>query len=335
MSNNTNSAINNAPTLAALEECAESMARLRHALSGAVFGQDSVIEQMLITLLAGGHALLTGMPGSGKTFSVKCMAHLSGLSCRRIQFTPDLMPADIIGSELLELDDAGRRSFRFLPGPVFTNLLIADEINRTPPKTQAALLEAMGERQVSTGGATRQLPSPFTVLATRNPIESEGTYPLPEAQLDRFLLNITMEQLPLAEEVRMVGATTAPASPALSPVLTMAELAAAQSLAREIIVPRSVIETAVTLCAATRPGHPAADPDIAPLLQWGGGSRAAQALIAAGKARALLHGRGNVAREDIIFLLHPVLSHRLVLTFRARAEGWTAEKITGLLLRRA
>ncbi|MCQ2403206.1 MAG: MoxR family ATPase [Lentisphaeria bacterium] len=311
-----------------IEKIARIMKTLRDELRKVFVGQDVAVEQLLIALLSGGHGLLTGVPGLGKTKLVKSLASLLGLSFRRIQFTPDLMPADIIGGDVLEQDpETGRRSFRFQEGPLFTQMLLADEINRTPPKTQAALLEAMGELQVTSGGVTRPLPRPFFVLATQNQLELEGTYPLPEAQLDRFLLNVVMDYLSPEEEARMVAATTAQAEPALAALLNEAELLDAQRLCREIVAPESVVEEAVRLCAATRPGTATCLPRFQEFVKWGAGSRAAQSLILAGKGRALLQGRGNVSHEDLRELLLPVLRHRVILNFRAAAEGITVTQL--------
>ncbi len=286
------------------------------------------MEQLLTALLAGGHALLTGVPGLGKTTLVKSLSRLLGLSFRRIQFTPDLMPSDILGGEFLEEDpESGRRRLRFQEGPVFAQFLLADEVNRTPPKTQSALLEAMGEGQVTVGGATRPLPRPFFVLATQNQLELEGTYPLPEAQLDRFLLNIVMDYLPLQEEVQMVASTTGAALPELEPVLESTQLLELQSFCQEIVVPPSLVEDAVWLCASTRPQSPQCLPRFREFVKWGAGSRAAQSLIQAGKARALLQGRGNVCQDDLLALLLPVTRHRIIPNFRAAAEGVTVEKL--------
>ncbi|TVR51014.1 MAG: MoxR family ATPase [Puniceicoccaceae bacterium] len=287
-----------------------------------IVGQEEVIEQIIISLLARGHTLLLGVPGLGKTLLVKSIARLFSLSFKRIQFTPDLMPADIFGTEVIEEEPStGRREFRFIPGPVFANIVLADEINRTPPKTQSALLEAMGEGQVTAAGTTRPLEPPFFVLATQNPIELEGTYPLPEAQLDRFLLNAVMTYLSPEDEARMVTATTSPDTPDLQPVFTREEILELQTLVREVPVPPNVVTYAVRLVTATRPGTPAAPEKINRLVKWGAGSRASQALIMAGKARALLQGRFNVAIEDVRALALPVLRHRVITNFHAEAEG--------------
>lgn len=315
-----------------LRTISESMARLRTELAKVFVGQEEAVELLLVALLAGGHAMLTGVPGLGKTKLVRSVSALLGLSFRRIQFTPDLMPADIIGGEILEEDpETGRRAFRFQEGPIFTQFLLADEINRTPPKTQAALLEAMGERQVTSAGATRRLPEPFFVLATQNQLELEGTYPLPEAQLDRFLLNIVMDYLAPDEEARMVAATTGAAEPALEPVIKVEELLEMQRLCREIVAPASVVEEAVEICAGTRPNTPSVRPEFQKYLRWGAGSRASQALVLAGKARAMMQGRGNVSTEDIHKLVLPVLRHRIILNYQAAADGMTIPKLLDYL----
>lgn len=298
-----------------------------------IVGQDDSIEHIVIALLAGGHGLLTGVPGLGKTLLVKSIARMFSLDFKRIQFTPDLMPADIFGTEIMEEDPAtGTRSFRFAEGPVFSNIVLADEINRTPPKTQAALLEAMGEWHVTVGGQTRALDLPFFVLATQNPIELEGTYPLPEAQLDRFLLNIVLDYLPTEEEERMVAQTTAPEMNEVGTVFSGEEILELQRLVREVPVPQHVISYAVRLVSATRP-----DSDLAPQftrdkVKWGAGSRASQALILAGKARALLHGRYNVAGEDVRALAAAVLRHRVITNFHASAEGLASSDVVRHLL---
>ena len=306
----------------------ESMAALKRELAKVVIGQQDVIDQIIITLLAGGHALLTGVPGLGKTLLVKSVAQLFSLSFKRIQFTPDLMPADIFGTEVLQEDPAnGSREFKFIKGPVFANIVLADEINRTPPKTQAALLEAMGEYHVTSAGKTFDLSRPFFVLATQNPIELEGTYPLPEAQLDRFLLNIVLQYLPIEDEAKMVRETTSPEPASLSPILNGDDIIAFQKLVREVPAPENVVSYAVRLAAATRPNTPYAAPRVNELVKWGAGSRASQALILAGKARALLDGRRNVACEDIRALSIPVFRHRVITNFRAEAENISAEAL--------
>ncbi len=323
----------NSSSLASAAAVAEIACRLRRELSKAIVGQTEVIEQIIASIFAGGHVLLTGVPGLGKTLLVKSIAQLFSLQFKRIQFTPDLMPSDIFGTEIMEENPQTREyNFRFVPGPVFSNILLADEINRTPPKTQSALLEAMGEKQVTFAGKTYLLAEPFFVLATQNPIELEGTYPLPEAQLDRFLLNVIMDYLPIAEEERMVRETTAPEQPVLQPVLTGEELLSARRLVREVAVSDNVISYAVRLCAATRPGTAAASKQVNEMVKWGAGSRASQALILAGKARALLQGRYNVACEDIQALLLPVLRHRVITNFRAEAEGLSVPQLLTALL---
>ncbi|MBO4527933.1 MAG: MoxR family ATPase [Victivallales bacterium] len=311
-----------------IQDIVDKMTALKAELAKVVVGQRDVIDQIIITLLAGGHALLTGVPGLGKTLLVKSVAQLFSLSFKRIQFTPDLMPADIFGTEVLQEDPAtGTRAFKFIPGPVFANIVLADEINRTPPKTQAALLEAMGEYHVTSAGKTIDLERPFFVLATQNPIELEGTYPLPEAQLDRFLLNIVLNYLPVDDEVKMVRETTSPEAVTLSPILNGDDIVAFQKLVREVPVSDNVVSYAVRLAAATRPNTPNAAPRVNELVKWGAGSRASQALILAGKARALLDGRRNVACEDVRALAIPVFRHRVITNFRAEAENISTEAL--------
>ena len=311
-----------------IQDIVGKMAALKAELAKVIVGQQDVIDQIIITLLAGGHALLTGVPGLGKTLLVKTVAQLFSLSFKRIQFTPDLMPADIFGTEVLQEDPAtGSRAFKFIRGPVFANIVLADEINRTPPKTQAALLEAMGEYHVTSAGKTIDLERPFFVLATQNPIELEGTYPLPEAQLDRFLLNIVLDYLPVEDEVKMVRETTSPELATLSPILSGDDIVAFQKLVREVPVSDNVVSYAVRLAAATRPNTPNAAPRVNELVKWGAGSRASQALILAGKARALLDGRRNVACEDVRALAIPVFRHRVITNFRAEAENISTEAL--------
>ncbi|NBD37507.1 MAG: AAA domain-containing protein [Verrucomicrobia bacterium] len=318
----------------------ESIDRIRMArerlfteLRKVLVGQEEVLDLMLIALLARGHCLLTGVPGLGKTLLVKSLAQTLSLSFNRIQFTPDLMPADIFGTEVVEEDPAsGKRHFRFVPGPVFTHLLLADEINRTPPKTQAALLEAMGEGQVTAAGRNLPLEPPFFVLATQNPIELEGTYPLPEAQLDRFLLNPVMDYLPEEEEVRMVAATTSPPTDPPAPVFSREEILELQDLVLQVPAAEEVVADAVRLVAATRPQSPTAPQIVTEKVSWGAGSRASQGLVMAGKARALLHGRAHLAREDLRALAGPILRHRVVPNFHAEAEGLKSDAIVGRLV---
>jgi len=312
----------------AVERIASASERMQAELGKTIVGQQAVIEQIVVTLLARGHALLVGVPGLGKTLLVKSIARLFSLQFKRIQFTPDLMPADISGTEVMEEDAAtGRRQFRFIRGPVFANIVLADEINRTPPKTQAALLEAMGECHVTVGGQTYPLDEPFFVLATQNPIELEGTYPLPEAQLDRFLMNVVIDYLPTADEERMVRQTTAPEEPVTAPLFAGEEICRIQHLVRQVPVSDNVIAYAVRLVSASRPTSPGASELVRNKVKWGAGSRASQALILAGKARALLQGRYNVACEDVRALALPVLRHRVITNFHADAEGLTSSDI--------
>jgi len=311
-----------------IERIAEARERLLGELGKVLIGQELVLDLMLVSLLARGHCLLTGVPGLGKTLLVKTLARTLSLGFNRIQFTPDLMPADIFGTEVVEEDPAtGKRHFRFVPGPVFTNLLLADEINRTPPKTQAALLEAMGEEQVTAAGKRMPLEPPFFVLATQNPIEQEGTYPLPEAQLDRFLINPVMDYLPEADEVRMVTATTSPPSDPPRAIFSREEILELQSLVLQVPAAEEIIALAVHLVAVTRPKNPAAPALVREKVAWGAGSRASQALVLAGKARALLHGRAHLAREDIRALALPVLRHRIIPNFHAEAENLDSDAI--------
>jgi MoxR-like ATPase len=314
-------------TEAEIEAQLAPLGRLRGAIATAVVGQDEVVEQLLIALLAGGHALLEGVPGLGKTLLVRTLGEALDLGFRRVQFTPDLMPSDILGTELLEEDHGtGHRSFRFQPGPVFTNLLLADELNRTPPKTQAALLEAMQEKTVSYAGVTHALPAPFFVLATQNPIEQAGTYPLPEAQLDRFLLNIRVDYPSEAEERDIIAATTGGAGSDVPRVLDAAAVLALQRLVRDVHVSADLLLWVTRLIRATRPGDGAAAV-VAKYVRWGAGPRAGQSLVLAAKARALLRGRLAATRDDVVALAAPVMRHRLLLAFAAEADGRSADDI--------
>ncbi|MBF0499086.1 MAG: MoxR family ATPase [Candidatus Riflebacteria bacterium] len=303
-------------------------------ISKAFIGQERVVEEVLYAMFARGHILLIGVPGLGKTLLVNSLAQLLDLRFRRIQFTPDLMPSDITGTEILEDDLSTReRRFRFVEGPLFTQILLADEINRTPPKTQAALLQAMQERKVTSGGKTYPLEAPFFVLATQNPIEQEGTYPLPEAQLDRFMFNIRIEYPSHDEEITMVKATTGGVEPQLSPVLTRERILELQEIVRRVPVADHVIKYAVSIAEATRPNQPHTPEFINDFVTWGAGPRASQYLILGGKARAVLKGRFYVACEDVRALAAAVLRHRLMLNFNAEAEGMTADTIIERILK--
>jgi len=312
-----------------IEAAGERVRRAHQAVATQIYGQDQVIERTLITLLAGGHALLIGVPGLAKTLLVETLGRVLGLEAKRIQFTPDLMPSDIIGAEVLEDNTAagGRRSFRFIKGPIFTQLLMADEINRASPKTQSALLQAMQEHHVTVAGARHDVPSPFHVLATQNPLEQEGTYPLPEAQLDRFLLQIDVSYPDLAAERRMLFATTGTEERRLEAVFTPQELMATQRLVRQIPVPDKVVEAILKLVRAARPGADAAEATNK-FIAWGPGPRASQALMLAVRAKALIDGRLAPSVDDVMALAEPVLKHRMALTFAARTGG---KEIAGIV----
>ena len=311
----------------------ERLGQVRSAIGQSIVGQQEVVEQMLIGLLAGGHCLIEGVPGLGKTLLVRTLGRALALDFRRIQFTPDLMPSDILGTEILEEDHGtGKRHFRFQKGPVFTHLLLADELNRTPPKTQAALLEAMQEHTVSYGGVTHALPEPFFVLATQNPLEQAGTYPLPEAQLDRFLLHIRVGYPTAAEEHAILAQTTGLHAAEVSPVMRGSEVLALQKLTRQVHLGEDLLDWIVRLVRATRPQAGAA-PELAEWLRWGAGPRAGQALVLSAKARALLHGRLAATREDIKALTAPVLRHRLLLSFAAEADRRSPDDVIDVLLR--
>ena len=303
-----------------IEALGARLAAVRQRIGRVIFGQGDVVDQALITLLAGGHALLIGVPGLAKTRLVETLGTVLGLEDKRIQCTPDLMPADILGSEVLEESDSGRRGFRFIPGPVFCQLLMADEINRASPRTQSALLQAMQEGRVSVAGQYHPLPKPFHVLATQNPLEQEGTYPLPEAQLDRFLLQIDVGYPDLEAERQMLLATTGVTEDNAASVLTAPELLAAQRLVRRVPVGESVVDAILKLVRSGRPGEAPAS-DAQKHIAWGPGPRASQALMLAARARALLDGRLSPSVDDVVALAHPVLRHRMALTFAARADG--------------
>ncbi|HLP08002.1 MAG TPA: AAA family ATPase [Opitutaceae bacterium] len=316
-----------------LREAPAIYARLREQLGRRIVGQHLVLRDLMVCLLAQGHALMIGVPGLAKTLIVKTLAEAVALDFRRIQFTPDLMPADVTGSEIIEENAHGQRSFRFLPGPVFTQLLLADEINRAPAKTQSALLEAMQERNVTAGGHTRPLPAPFFVLATQNPIEQEGTYPLPEAQLDRFLGCLKLDYPSHADEVAILHATTGAATTTVEKVCDDEQLLALQRAVRLVHLPASVAEYAVRLVRATRPAAPEATPLMRRCGQWGAGPRAAQSLVLAAKALAALDARLNCAAEDVATAAPMVLRHRLILNYRAEAEKLTTDHIIEDLLK--
>jgi MoxR-like ATPase len=309
-----------------VEATIERFARVRTEIGRAIFGQERVVEESLTTLLAGGHVLLVGVPGLAKTRLVETLGVVLGLSQKRVQFTPDLMPADILGSEVLEESEFGRRSFRFIPGPVFCQLLMADEINRASPRTQAALLQAMQERRVTVAGQDHEVPAPFHVLATQNPIEQEGTYPLPEAQLDRFLLQVNVDYPDESAERRMMIETTGAGTEPVAPVMTAAELIAAQALVRRLPVGDRVVNA---ILALVRAGRPQSSPiaELAEQISWGPGPRASQALMLTVRVRALLQGRLAPSVDDVIALAPPVLRHRMALTFTARAEGVSLDQV--------
>ncbi len=308
--------------LQAVEQLHTSHAKIRSEIGKVIIGQDKVVEQLLISLLSSGHCLLIGVPGLAKTLLISTLARVLNLRFSRIQFTPDLMPSDITGTEIIEEDHTtGMREFRFVKGPVFANIILADEINRTPPKTQAALLQAMQEHEVTAGGATHKLDEPFFVLATQNPIEQEGTYPLPEAQLDRFMFSVYVDYPDAGEEQRIVKSTTAVQTHELARVLSSQEIIAFQQLVRRVPVSDHLIEYAVDLVRATRPKESSAPEFVRNWVNWGAGPRASQYLILAAKAKAILEGRPTPGPEDVRFAAYPVLRHRIVTSFNAEADG--------------
>jgi MoxR-like ATPase len=311
----------------------EAYRRIADELGRVIVGQQRVIEELLVALFAGGHGLLIGVPGLAKTLMIRTLADCLSLDFSRIQFTPDLMPADITGTEVIQEDKStGTRSLRFLPGPIFGNVILADEINRTPPKTQAALLEAMQEHQVTVGGERRTLAEPFFVLATQNPIEQEGTYPLPEAQLDRFMLSILVDYPTEEEELEIVKQTTSDAKPTASAVLSAEEIVELAALVRRVPVADHVLRYALQLARRTRRGDPDAPKFIAEFVQWGAGPRASQCLVLAAKARAALYGRHCADIEDVQAVAPAVLRHRIVTNFNAEAEAITTDEIVRRLI---
>jgi len=317
-----------------VKEIQESYGRFKQELAKVIVGQDEVIERIAICLFARGHALLMGVPGLAKTLLIRRLAETMSLDFSRIQFTPDLMPMDITGTDIIQQDETGKREFQFVKGPVFSNIVLADEINRAPAKTQAAMLEAMQERRVTVVGKAMDLPAPFFVLATQNPIEQEGTYPLPEAQLDRFMFLVDVGYPTRNEEVDIALRTTTEEHAALTPVMSAEEVMKYQSLVRRMPIPRHLVEFAVDLTRRTRPeGEDSAAPDwLKPLVSWGAGPRAVQYLVLGAKSRAALHGSFMVRMEDIIEVAVPVLSHRVMTTFNAQSEGTTASDVVRRLV---
>jgi MoxR-like ATPase len=310
-----------------LDRLGDARGRILGEIRKVIVGQDEVIEQVLISLFVGGHTIITGVPGLAKTLLVRTLSGVLDLTFKRIQFTPDLMPADITGAEIIEEDrTTGRRAMEFIRGPVFANIILADEINRTPPKTQAALLEAMQEGNVTVQGNTYQLPKPFYVLATQNPIEMEGTYPLPEAQLDRFMFNVRIEYLSEEDEVAVVKMTTSPQDSDLQRLMSAQEIIEFQHLVRKVPAADSVARYAVNLVGASRPGPDAPD-FVNRWVTWGGSLRASQFLVLAGKARAILYGRYNVSCDDIRAMAQPVLRHRILLNFQAESEKVDSDQV--------
>ena len=315
-----------------VEHLRASRQRIDKELSKTIVGQKDVVQQLLISLLAGGHCLITGAPGLAKTLLVRSVARIFHLNFQRIQFTPDLMPSDITGTEILEQRSDGRREMIFVKGPIFANVILADEINRTPPKTQASLLEAMQEHQVTVAGKRYVLEEPFFVLATQNPIEMEGTYPLPEAQLDRFMFNVLIDYLPHEEELDVVMATTSRRAEEIETLFTGEDILKFQEVVRRVPIARETADYAVRLVEATRPGRPEATDFVNNWVSWGAGLRAAQTLVLGAKARALLEGRSHAAIEDIRALAPPTLRHRVLLNYKAEAEGVTVEDCIHALL---
>jgi MoxR-like ATPase len=316
-----------------VEQIREGRDRLVAEISKVIIGQAEVVEQLLITLFAGGHCLITGAPGLAKTLLVRTISRVFHLKFQRIQFTPDLMPADITGTEILEETSDGSRQMKFVRGPIFANVILADEINRTPPKTQAALLEAMQEHQVTAAGVRYVLEEPFFVLATQNPIEMEGTYPLPEAQLDRFMFNVVVDYLPEDDEVAVVTQTTSRHSAEVEAIFTGEDVLRFHDMVRRVPCAREVVRYAVRLAAASRPGQPGSPDFVNQWVSWGAGLRAGQYLVLGAKARALLQGRAHVSHEDIRALAHPTLRHRILVGYKADAEGVSVDDVVDRLLK--
>jgi MoxR-like ATPase len=314
-----------------VEKIHESRGRIERELGKVIIGQREATHQLLISLFAGGHCLITGAPGLAKTLLVRTIAQVFHLRFQRIQFTPDLMPADITGTEILEESTDGRRRLQFVKGPIFANVILADEINRTPPKTQAALLEAMQEHQVTAAGVRYPLEEPFFVLATQNPIEMEGTYPLPEAQLDRFMFNVIVDYLPEDDEVAVVSQTTSKKSEPIEPLFDGPDILKFHEVVRKVPIAEELVRHAVQIAASTRPG-PLAPDFINQWVSWGAGLRAAQSLVLGAKARALLAGRFHATPEDVRALVHPTLRHRVLLGYRAEADGVTVDAVIDRLL---
>lgn len=315
-----------------VEQIRSSRKKIDAELSKTIVGQHDVVEQLLISLFAGGHCLITGAPGLAKTLLVRSIAQIFHLQFQRIQFTPDLMPADITGTEILEQETGGHRKMQFVKGPIFGNVILADEINRTPPKTQAALLEAMQEHQVTVAGQRYVLEEPFFVLATQNPIEMEGTYPLPEAQLDRFMFNVLIDYLPENDEVAVVKQTTSRRSAKIEPLFTGEDVRRFHEVVQRVPISEDVIRYAVRLASASRPGQKGTPDFVTNWVSWGAGTRAAQYLVLGAKARALLSGRNHATPDDIKALVHPTLRHRILVGYRAEAEGVTVDNVINRLL---
>jgi len=316
----------------AVQQIREGRRQIFEQLSNVIVGQEDVIEQLLISLFAGGNCLITGAPGLAKTLLVRSIAQIFDLHFQRIQFTPDLMPADITGTDILQENSDGQRTMQFVKGPIFANVILADEINRTPPKTQAALLEAMQEHQVTASGVSYKLDEPFFVLATQNPIEMEGTYPLPEAQLDRFMFNVKIDYLSQDDEVKVVQQTTSDYKPTIEKLFSADDVRRFHHIVRKVPVAEELVRYAVQLADASRPNRDGVPDFVNQFVNWGAGLRAAQNLILGSKARALFNGRSHVNLNDVQSLAHPVMRHRVLPSYRAEAEGITVEKIVDQIL---